>query len=193
MKRIIMALAAMAIIGGCTEKKESNVIITQRPAEITVEEPTAINGNDTVPPVIVDWNGQQYTIRVDRQTDTSLPMATDEGGRQYYDNRFTLTILNGSNGVFLKRTFQKTDFSQHINADYLRQGAMLGLVFDCVDTNNRLRFIASVGSPDELSDNYIPLSLTITTAGTITVKRAIVLENNRTNSNRPTKQDDEGV
>ena len=45
---------------------------------------------------------------------------------------------------------------------------MLGIVFDHVDGDN-IYFAASVGSPDKMSDNYVPLVLKISRVGGVTI------------------------
>ena len=47
-----------------------------------------------------------------------------------------------------------------------KNGALLGIVYDKID-NGKLSFAASVGSPDPNSDEYIPLTLTLSTSGAL--------------------------
>lgn len=52
---------------------------------------------------------------------------------------------------------------------------MLGIVFDRADGGS-LIFAASVGSPDKMSDEYVPLVLTISRGGTVNIAKDTQLD-----------------
>ncbi len=65
--------------------------------------------------------------------------------------------VTGKDGIdVLKRVFTKEDFGKYVGEDYLKNNVLLGVVFDKVD-NDYIYFAASVGSPDKMSDEFIPL------------------------------------
>ena len=52
---------------------------------------------------------------------------------------------------------------------------MLGIVFDRADGAS-LIFAASVGSPDKMSDEYVPLVMTISRGGTVSIAKDTQLD-----------------
>ncbi|MBP3229936.1 MAG: DUF4738 domain-containing protein, partial [Prevotella sp.] len=66
--------------------------------------------------------------------------------------------------------FTKADFASLLDEDTRKNGALLGIVLDKTE-ENQLRFAASVGSPDVLSDQYVPLLLTITRMGAVSMAK----------------------
>ena len=155
-----IATAILALLA-CSETKKSDDIIITKPVKEEVK-PTqdmrAYSRSDTV-----TLSGATYVIAVERNPDASLPLAEDETGCKYHDNTVKLTITRANGGTVYSRTYTKNDFAAYIEAAYLAHNALLGVVYDTTDGTS-LRFAASVGSPDMMSDNYIPLTITINTA-----------------------------
>ena len=52
---------------------------------------------------------------------------------------------------------------------------LLGIVLDRAEGDN-LIFAASVGSPDALSDEYIPILLTVSRMGDVSIKRDTTMD-----------------
>ena len=75
----------------------------------------------------------------------------------------------------------KQDFASHVNAKYLEKSALLGIVFDRVDGDNII-FAASVGEPDVLSDEYVPLLITISHTGNMTITKDTRLDSDVENN-----------
>ena len=71
---------------------------------------------------------------------------------------------------FLHREFTKNDFSAHVDAGYLDNSALVGIVYDKIDGDN-LTFAVSVGSPDKSSDDYVPLLIKIGRTGSVSVSK----------------------
>ncbi len=166
--RTIVASAfcvAIAAFVACTSKPKSNDIIAKKPVKATPK-PTQ-NMGDYNQNRSVEWLGSNYSVNIERKADTSLPLTVDESGNKYYDNRITLTILRSDGTEFFKRTFAKSNFAEYVGEEY-KKGAMLGLVFDHVDGDN-IYFAASVGSPDKMSDNYVPLVVKISRVGGVSI------------------------
>ena len=153
----VVALAATA----CSRQPQTKDIIAKKPVK-TAPKPTQTMG-DYEQKRSIDWLGAAYTVCTQRKADHSLPLAADESGNKYYDNRITLTILRSDGSTFFDRTFTKSDFAGYVGDEY-KDGALLGIVFDHADSDN-LYFAASVGSPDKMSDNYVPLVLAVSRLG----------------------------
>ena len=169
---IASALCTASVFTACTSKPKSNDIIARKPVK-TVPKPTQDMG-DYKQERTIEWLGGKYTINVERKADRSLPLAVDESGNKYYDNRITLAIMRSDGTEFFRRTFSKTDFAEYAGDDY-SNGALLGIVIDHTDGDNII-FAASVGSPDKMSDNYVPLILKISRVGGVSISRDTKLD-----------------
>ena len=166
-------LAASALCGvlatltACSSKPKTGDIIARKPVK-TAPKPTQ-NMGDYSQSRSVEWLGGKYSVKVERKADTSLPLAVDESGNKYYDNRITLTILRSDGSEFFRRTFAKSDFAEYVGDEY-KDGALLGIVLDHAN-GDCLCLAASVGSPDKMSDNYVPLVMKISRVGGVTITK----------------------
>ena len=139
---------------------------------------------------VIEWLGNSYTVSTERKADTSLPLCKDEQGNEYYDNCITVTITRKDGSLFFKRTFTKTDFAQYAKGSYGRDGALLGVVFNTIK-NDALLFAASVGSPDNMSDNFVPIVVRISRTGAVSMSEDTAID---TGTDAPIDDDDdEGV
>lgn len=152
----------------CGEKKETNNIITHKPQKKVKTAPTKMQSFSHKENV--EWLGKTYGVEIRREADTSLPMIVDETGNKYYDNHINIKVTRNDGTVFFEKTFSKEDFSSYITEQYTKKSALLGIVIDKTDENN-LYFAASVGSPDVLSDEYMPLILSLSRMGSISIKK----------------------
>ena len=193
---IVAALATITIVS-CQEKKTSEHIITTKPVE-EAKKPTQEIGNyDMTTPV--DWVGSTYQVVVERKADHSLPLADDGQGNKYFDNRISLKILRKDGSVFFSRVFTKNDFSRYVDALYQKNSALLGIVLDRAETDH-LIFAASVGSPDKMSDEYVPLVMKISRFGDVSISKDTQMDTGSIESggeqpanNEITEEDEDGV
>lgn len=193
---IVAALATITIVS-CKEKKTSEHIITTKPVE-EAKKPTQEIGNyDMTTPV--DWVGSTYQVVVERKADHSLPLADDGQGNKYFDNRISLKILRKDGSVFFSRVFTKNDFSRYVDALYQKNSALLGIVLDRAETDH-LIFAASVGSPDKMSDEYVPLVMKISRFGDVSISKDTQMDTGSIESggeqpanNEITEEDEDGV
>lgn len=187
---LISALLCVAV-GGCKEKKQTADIITTKPK---VEAPKPVQEiGDYDQDVAVDWGGSDYTVRMQRTADKSLPVVDDGFGTRFFDTQITLRITRKDGSDFFARTFTKSDFSAYVDAAFLKRSALLGIVFDKVE-GDCLRFAASVGSPDKTSDEYVPLVLKISRGGSVSMSKDTQLDTENIGSEEYAGyMDDEGV
>lgn len=189
MKKILslLMLGALVCATSCKNEEQKQPIITK-----IVPKPAKPSGplkmhESASQPVVVDWVTGKYTITVAPHCDPELPLARDEQGQEYYDNKIDVEVKRGDGSVFFHRTFSKADFSKFLDEHTRRDGAMLGMPFIRVE-DSQLVFGASVGSPDESSDEYIPFTVTVSRMGDVHIERDAQLEQN---GQEPTE--DEGV
>ncbi len=182
MRKITLLVAACLplVFFSCKEKKDSTVIITKK-----IEKPAIPSGplamSDYSWSKEIEWVGSTYTVAIKRYADKELPLAKDEAGRSYYDNRIHVKIIRKDGSTFFDRVFTKKDFSAFADNEYGRTGALLGIVFDKVEEGH-LSFAGSVGSPDTMSDEYIPLLVEISRQGNVSIKNDTQLDTGNPNA-----------
>lgn len=164
---LIASVVALSVVA-CGNKKQNNDIIAKKPAVKAPASPVKMQ--DYNHRESVDWLGQQYGIAISRRADTSLPLVTDDGGGKYYDNRIEVRVTRPDGSVFFNRVFTKTDFAAQVGDDYIKKSALLGIVIDRVEGENVV-LAASVGSPDVLSDEYVPLLITVSRTGGVSISK----------------------
>lgn len=181
-----VALCVVAMLGvSCTEKpKSDNIIVHKQPK--TAKPATTQAMSDYTSSCNIDWLGATYKVSVERKADKQLPHTVDEQGNKYYDNRISVRIQRGDGSVFFERVFQKSDFTPYISEAFAK-GALLGVVFDKVDGES-LRFAASVGSPDRMSDEYEPLVVKVSRLGAVSIAKDTRLD---TTSDEQSQDEDE--
>lgn len=180
-------LMSLAVATACNDKPKTDTIIVKKP---TVKPAKAVQSmGDNNQSRDVKWLGATYHVQVERKADRSLPFAVDEQGNKFYDNRITVIITRPDGSEFFNRTFSKADFDKWIGEDTRKNGALLGIVFD--DTKGEsLRFAASVGSPDRMSDEYVPLVVEISRTGGVSISQDTQLD---TTSSDSGDEEDDGV
>lgn len=171
MKRInyilLMALTAGLLVS-CGEKKKSNVIIAPKP--VVQKSKATQKMSEYEQARDIEWLGSTYKIVVKRTSDSSLPIIKLDANNKFYDNKIIVRILRKDGTEFFNRTFQKADFSAHLDAHTQEAGALLGIVYVKAEADC-LCFAASVGSPDVTSDEYVPLVLKISRMGSVSISK----------------------
>ncbi len=171
----------------CSDKKPTKDIIAPKPVVKKSSAPTKMQ--DYVSKSKVGWLGSSYVVTIKRHADTELPLVSDESGNKYYDNEINVSVIRPDGTSFFEKTFRKSDFSSCVSETYLEKSALLGIVFEKAEGDN-LRFAASVGSPDALSDEYVPLVVSISRTGGVTVTKDTMLD---PDGSAPADDEDEGV
>lgn len=196
MKQILsFVLLGVLLLGisSCKDDKKSDNVILEKPAKEVV--PTDTVEMTTIAPEArtVEWVTGKYTIAIRRYADRSLPVVQDESGRKYFDNKIDLKISREDGSFFLDKTFEKKDFDRFLDKDTRANGALLGLPFVEVDGDN-LVFSASVGSPNEMSDEFVPMKVKISRMGDIHIELDNDLDTTNQNAApNPETNEDDGV
>lgn len=166
--KLLIASAVALSLAACGDKKQSKDIIAKKPVVKAPASPVRMqdyNHHETV-----EWLGAQYGIGISRRADTSLPVILDEGGGKYYDNKIEVSVTRPDGTQFFNRTFTKDDFASQVGDEYIKKNALLGIVIDGVEGDN-IVLAASVGAPDVLSDEYVPLLITISRTGGVSISK----------------------
>ena len=128
------------------------------------------------PETDIKFKGRDYHSLVSRTPDESLPHVSNEMGDTYVDNKIVLRITRGSENV-LNKTFTKNDFSSVVDANFLSKSILEGIVYDKT-TPEGIVYAASVCYPQ--TDLYVPLSITVTADGKMSIKKVDMLEDDYT-------------
>lgn len=175
---IMLSIATLYTMASCNSKRtdDKNIIAHKEDIEQKVEDSQPQKVGDYAQTDPVSWLGKDYNVDVARKADTTMPLIADDNtGKKYYDNKITVRISRADGSELFKKEFVKSDFSQYIDDSFLKKSALLGIVYDHVDGEN-LVFGASVGLPDRLSDEFIPLTLKISNSGKLSVSKDANLE-----------------
>lgn len=188
MKKIIalMVLAMMvAGLASCRQEKEDRTIITTKPVKKTPLKTQKIGDYEQVRKV--EWVGSVYSVKVVRKADASLPVVVDATTEnKFYDNTISVTICRKDGTVFFNRVFKKDDFAGQAETTDAKHTALLGIVLDRAEGDN-LIFAASVGAPDKMSDEYVPLVLKVSRFGAVSITKDMQLDT----SSSPDKEETE--
>ena len=193
MKKIqLLAALLIAVIAiSCGKKKESKDIIVPTVEVVKPKAPISMQPYNQQQEV--KWLDKSYQVFIDRVADDSLRMVQDETGQKFVDNRITLRVIRADGSVFFKKVFTKSSFDAQLDDDYRQTGILEGLVFDKVDGNN-LIFAGSVCHPQ--TDEYIPLVVTVSNFGNVTIKRDDQMDTNSTQEQQAQENqvtDEDGV
>ena len=193
MKKIqLLAVLLMAVLAiSCSKKKESKDIIVPTAEVVKPKAPISMQPYNQQQEV--EWLDKSYQVIINRVADDSLQMVQDETGQKFVDNRITLRVIRADGSVFFKKVFTKGNFDAQLDDDYRKTGILEGLVFDKVDGNN-LVFAGSVSHPQ--TDEYIPLLVTVSNFGAVTIKRDDQMDTNSTQEPQPQENqvtDEDGV
>ncbi len=154
----------------CTKKKTTRAIVTKVETPKVNREIRAMEEDDVEKTFM--WNGVSCKASVSRRMDKDLPVVSDADGNKYYDNLISLSVTCPS-GKMAEHTFLKSDFSSYISTDYIKpeKSALLNLVFNKVQ-DGRALFIATIGSPDDMDDEYMLVEVILSETGGISMAKA---------------------
>lgn len=162
-----IALFTLLTVSSCKNKQDnSDDIIVEK----IVEKPQS---GDIVTPEkkssgTVKWiNGDSYNYSISITADDELPKVKI-GENTYKDNNAKLSITRSDGSEFFSSKFTKNSFTGLLSGSMKDHGALVGFSFDHAD-ESKLYFVASIGSPDESSEEFTLLQLIVDRMGTTTV------------------------
>ena len=122
-------------------------------------------------------NGEKISYVFRMSPADSLPIVTNLDGTRYKDNIVNLTVSRG-NDVILKREFTKYSFKDYVPSNDMSNCALVGFSYNLNETNDstQLRFIATVGDPDETAGVNYPTEILISPNGNIKMQVAKDIE-----------------
>jgi hypothetical protein len=111
---------------------------------------------------------ENYYIEVHRQPSDSMPKVKNESGLGFTDNKITLTIKRANGLPFFHKTFKKIDFKHVVEADFMKDAILEGIVFDKVE-NEQFSFSGSVSYPQ--SDMFVAVRILVSRAGAVSIQK----------------------
>lgn len=155
-------------------KKDGTQVLMQDSTEIAGPQRMQVSDVKTS----FTYKGKEYQSSVVRRPDESLPIVKNEQGEKFVDNRITLRITCGGKQV-VDKVFTKDNFASLVDAKFMKYSILEGLVYDKT-TPQGIIYAASVCYPQ--SDLYVPIRLTITADGKISMAKEELMEDYQTDS-----------
>lgn len=174
MKKFIFLLfisvpVVMAACGGGNKNvKEGSMVMKQDSIDEHGLQRMQVSKTD----VDIKFKGKEYHSFVSRMPDEDLPHVATEMGDMFVDNKIVLRLTRGNERVF-EKTFTKNDFSTIVGADFMSKSVLEGIVYNKTAPEGII-YAASVCYPQ--TDLYVPISITITPDGKMTMAKDELLE-----------------
>ena len=169
---LIMLLVVVAAVAACNGGKEK----AKGDVEVVMQDSVDSHGlqrmQESTGEMDFQYKGKDYHSVVIRTPDEELPHITNEMGDTYVDNKITLRLTRGGEQVF-NRTFTKSDFASVVDASLMKKAVLEGIVYDKTAPEGII-YAASVAQPQ--TDLYVPLSITITADGHMSIAKVDNLE-----------------
>ncbi len=161
----LLLLAMVALFSSCHEKKTTRTIKTK------VQLPQVNTETQALPPLSSTkhfaWGNFSCDASITRNPDRSLDTVSDTDGNRYFDNVVRLVLISPSKKI-LDREFRSSDFKNFISSSFLNpsRSALLDIGFSEVEGNEAI-FIATVGSPDDMDDEYMLIQVRVSPQGQV--------------------------
>lgn len=174
MKKLIylLGLTMLMVIVACSgtaEKKQSDI-------RVLMQDSTDAHGLQRMTArkseIDIKYKGKEYHSFISRTPNDSLPRVVSQMGNTYVDNQIVLRLTRGNERIF-SRTFTKKQFASLIGEDFMAKSILEGIVYDKT-TPEGFVYAASICYPQ--TDLYVPVSITISTDGKISMKKEELLE-----------------
>ena len=159
----IVTCAVMLSVISCTSRNKGGDDVQVLMKDSTViSAPQRMQVSDTK--VTITYKGREYRSSVVRRPDESLPVVTNEQGERFIDNSIALRITCGGKQI-VDKVFTKESFASLVDARFLKYAILEG---------QGIIYAASICYPQ--SDLYVPLRLTVSADGKISMAKEELLE-----------------
>ena len=174
MKKLIylLGLTMLMVIVACSgtaEKKQSDI-------RVLMQDSTDAHGLQRMTArkseIDIKYKGKEYHSFISRTPNDSLPRVVSQMGNTYVDNQILLRLTRGYERI-LSKTFTKKQFASLIGEDFMAKSILEGIAY-YKTTPEGFVYAASICYPQ--TDLYVPVSITISTEGKISMKKEELLE-----------------
>ena len=162
-------LMVIVACSGTAEKKQSDIRVLMQGSTDAhgLQRMTARKSE-----IDIKYKGKEYHSFISRTPNDSLPRVVSQMGNTYVDNQIVLRLTRGNERIF-SRTFTKKQFASLIGEDFMAKSILEGIAYDKT-TPEGFVYAASICYPQ--TDLYVPVSITISTDGKISMKKEELLE-----------------
>lgn len=162
---LLITILLVLLCTGCKKEKETRTIVDITEEPKVSKEPKAMEENVTQNSI--EWGSSVYQVTISRKADKTA-VVKDHDGNRYYDNTVTLCVDGPSDNI-INRQFTKADFASYINSNYIKpkRSALMGIGFDKIENGNAV-FVATVGSPDTMDDEFMNVKVILSKSGALT-------------------------
>lgn len=174
MKRLIyllllpMIVAVVACGGKGGNQKEDTRVLMRDSTDAHGVQRMQVSKNESD----IRFKGKEYHSTISRTPDEELPRVVSEMGDTYVDNKIVLRLTRGGEQVF-NMTFTKNNFASLVGEAFLAKSILEGIVYNKT-TPQGMVYAASICYPQ--TDLYIPISITITGDGKMSMEKVEALE-----------------
>ena len=175
MKKLIYigVLLVLTTMAACTGNKDKS---KQDETRIVLKDSIDSQGVQRMQPSkmeqTITFKGKDYQSLVNRVPNDSLARVKNDMGDVFVDNTITLRLTRG-NEIIFNKSFTKHSFSSLISADFMKRAILEGMVFDKTTTQG---FVYAVSVSYPQTDLYIPISVTITPDGKMSMVKEELME-----------------
>lgn len=164
-----LLLSLVATVTSCKKQnKAEEDIIVEKIVEKPQDTPQRMERDERNGSV--KWiGGSEYTYNIIREANDSLAMVENHGTK-YHDNAIRLTVYRADGSTFFKKTFTKANFSPALPTQFREHGVLLGMNLDKAEGNN-LRFVVSVGSPDDSTEEFYYVTMNLNNYGATSAEK----------------------
>ena len=170
---MVLMMAAGLFVACEKEKKQTVDNIIVPPKVVNAPDTTIHKMNVTKGVDSFKWLGSSYCANVRRSTSDSLSYVTDNTGKRYRNNVIEMKITRRDGSVFFEKKFSKKAFENFLDKEYLEHTVLLGMVYNGTE-KDEVRFLGSVGSPDDLAEEYVPFNVFVSKMGEVRIEKAIL-------------------
>ena len=173
MKKLVYLFTSLFLLfitacSGNKKAEEKSLLLMQDSVDARGLQRMQVSKSD----VDIKFKGKDYHSFISRTPDEDLPLVRDDRGNRFVDNKILLRLTRGNEQVF-NMTFTKRNFASIVGEDFLSKSILEGMVYNKT-TPQGIVFAASVCYPQ--TDLYVPISITITADGKMTMVREELLE-----------------
>lgn len=120
----------------------------------------------------------KYTYEYKMESNDTIPIIINADGAKYYDNTVTLTVWRDDTIQVFHKVFLKKTFADFVSSKDIQKCGLVGFSYNPIKDKDStaLYFIATIGDPDESAGVNFPIEISISTTGTISMKKAEDIE-----------------
>lgn len=138
-------MAAMTLMQACGDKKNDGDGAAKDSVQVVADSNAPVADKELKNTFTATLGGKTYSITITRAADDSLPVITDEQGKQYLDNRVQVVITSDGNEL-RNLTYTKGSFSEYLSAAEKEGTVLLGMAYDPERSDARnIRLGAQIG------------------------------------------------